>query len=91
MMGGFRLPGLKEKSLLGDESRDEGLEDSERGEMGLGWRPLGESSETQKSINLLTYKYILISIFDLINFRKNFSVQFDSDLVMTCCDDEGQS
>lgn len=44
MMGGLRLPGLKDRSLLGEESRDEGLEDKERGEMGLGWRPLGESS-----------------------------------------------
>lgn len=45
-IGGLRLPGLKNRSRLGDESRDEGLEESERGEMGLGWRPLGESSET---------------------------------------------
>lgn len=44
-MGGFRLAELSDRSLLGDESRDEGLEDSERGEMGLGWRPMGESSK----------------------------------------------
>lgn len=44
MIGGLRLPGLNDRSRLGDESRDEGLEDSERGEMGPGWRPLGESS-----------------------------------------------
>lgn len=49
MIGGLRLPGLKEKSLLGDESRDDGLEDRERGEMGLGCRPLGESSEKHKN------------------------------------------
>lgn len=46
MIGGLRLLGLNDRSRLGDESRDEGLEDSERGEMGPGWRPLGESSET---------------------------------------------
>lgn len=44
-MGGFRLPENKDRSRLGEESRDEGLEDRERGEMGLGWRPLGLSSE----------------------------------------------
>ena len=53
-MGGLRLPGLREKSRLGDESRDEGLEDSERGEMGLGWRPPGESSTTKTQHFLLT-------------------------------------
>lgn len=46
MIGGLRLLGLNDRSRFGDESRDEGLEDSERGEMGPGWRPLGESSET---------------------------------------------
>lgn len=44
-MGGFRLLGLNERSRLGEESRDEGLEDRERGEMGLGWRQPEESSE----------------------------------------------
>lgn len=44
-MGGLRLAGLIDRSRLGEESRDEGLEDRERGEMGLVWRPLGESSE----------------------------------------------
>lgn len=47
-IGGLRLPGLSDRSRLGEESRDEGLEDSDRGEMGLGWRPLGESSEKHK-------------------------------------------
>lgn len=47
-IGGFRLAELNDRSLLGDESREEGLEDSERGEMGLGWRPMGESSKTDK-------------------------------------------
>lgn len=46
-IGGFRLPELSDRSRLGEESRDEGLEDRERGEMGLGWRPPGESSETK--------------------------------------------
>lgn len=50
MIGGLRLPGLNDRSLLGDESRDEGLEESERGEIGLGWRPLGESSETKTGL-----------------------------------------
>lgn len=50
MIGGFRLPVQSDRSLLGDESRDEGLEDSERGERGQGWRPLGESSETNVDI-----------------------------------------
>lgn len=65
IIGGFKLAVLKEKSLLGDESREEGLEDSERGEMGLGWRPLGESSET----NILKYSRILIStlLFQVLN------------------------
>lgn len=45
-MGGFRLPENNDSSRLGEESRDEGLEERERGEMGLGWRPLGLSSET---------------------------------------------
>ena len=44
-MGGFRLLGLSERSRLGEESRDDGLEDRERGEMGLGWRQPEESSE----------------------------------------------
>lgn len=57
MMGGFKLAGLKEKSLLGDESRDDGLEDSERGEMGLGWRPLGESSETNTTQSSSLFYY----------------------------------
>lgn len=46
-IGGFRLPELSDRSRLGEESRDEGLEDRERGEMGLGWRPPGASSETK--------------------------------------------
>lgn len=46
IMGGFRLAELSDRSRLGEESRDEGLEDRECGEMGLGWRPPGESSET---------------------------------------------
>lgn len=45
-MGGPRLAGLSDRSRLGEESRDEGLEERERGEMGLGWRPLGVSSAT---------------------------------------------
>lgn len=44
-MGGFRLAELSVRSRLGEESRDEGLEERERGEMGLGWRPHGLSSE----------------------------------------------
>lgn len=48
-IGGLRLPELSDRSRLGEESRDEGLEDRERGEMGLGCsprRPPGVSSET---------------------------------------------
>lgn len=52
-MGGPTLLGLRDRSRLGEESRDEGLEDSERGEMGLGWRQLGESSVT---VFLFSYK-----------------------------------
>lgn len=48
MMGGLKLPGLRDRLRLGEESRDEGLEDSERGEIGLGWKPPGVSSETNK-------------------------------------------
>lgn len=44
-IGGLRLPGLRDRSRLGEDSREEGLDDSDRGEMGLGWRPQGESSE----------------------------------------------
>lgn len=47
-MGGFRLPENNDRSRLGEESRDEGLEERERGEMGLGWRPQGLSSETER-------------------------------------------
>lgn len=50
--GGFRLLELIDRSRLGEESRDEGLEDRERGEMGLGWRPTGLSSETDDSFHL---------------------------------------
>lgn len=35
-MGGLKLLGPSEKSRLGDESREEGLEERERGEIGLG-------------------------------------------------------
>lgn len=52
MMGGLKLPVQSDRSLLGEESRDEGLEDSERGEMGLGWRPPGESSSKKKKRRL---------------------------------------
>lgn len=48
-IGGFRLPENNDSSRLGEESRDEGLEERERGEMGLGWRPLGLSSETRNA------------------------------------------
>lgn len=51
-MGGFRLAELSVRSRLGEESRDEGLEESERGEMGLGWRPHGLSSGKTKSVIL---------------------------------------
>lgn len=44
-MGGLRLAELSVRSRLGEESRDEGLEESERGEMGLGCKPHGLSSE----------------------------------------------
>lgn len=47
MMGGRRLLRLSERSRLGDESRDEWLDERDRGEMGLGWRPLGMSSEME--------------------------------------------
>lgn len=55
-MGGFRLP-ENDSSRLGEESRDEGLEERERGEMGLGWRPLGLSSETwnTKSLDIIRF------------------------------------
>lgn len=49
-MGGLRLAGLSVRSRLGEESREEGLDDRERGEMGLGWRPPGESSETNTGL-----------------------------------------
>lgn len=46
------LPELIDRSRLGEESRDDGLEDRERGEMGLGWRPTGLSSKTEESFHL---------------------------------------
>lgn len=52
-IGGLRLAGLSDRSRLGEESREEGFEDSDRGEMGLGCRPPGESSEKQKDNFLL--------------------------------------
>lgn len=45
MMGGRRLVMLREESRLGDESREDGLEERECGEMGLMRAPLAQSSE----------------------------------------------
>lgn len=42
--GGRRLLVLREMSRLGDESRDEGLEERECEDIGLVWSPLGISS-----------------------------------------------
>lgn len=50
-IGGFRQAELSDRSRLGEESRDEGLEERERGEMGLGWRPPGLSSETSTTFS----------------------------------------
>ena len=44
MIGGRRLLSPSERSLLGEVSLDEGLEDSEREAMGLACRPPRESS-----------------------------------------------
>lgn len=43
-MGGPRMLRLSDRSRLGDESRDEGLDERERVKMGLGWRPPSMSS-----------------------------------------------
>lgn len=69
-MGGFRLPENNDRSRLGEESRDEGLEERERGEMGLGWRPLGLSSETtQKSLESISFcSFIAL---DVVPFHDN--------------------
>ncbi len=64
-MGGLRLAGLSDRSRLGEESRDEGLEDRERGEMGLGWRPQGESSETNTGPFCFEYVDICHQLLDL--------------------------
>ncbi|TNN34429.1 hypothetical protein EYF80_055410 [Liparis tanakae] len=45
-MGGRRLQGRSARSRLGEESRDDGLEDSERGDTGPGCRPPDTSSGT---------------------------------------------
>lgn len=76
-MGGFRLPENNDSSRLGEESRDEGFEERERGEMGLGWRPLGLSSETWNEKHL-----------DIISFPFHyFSVSSKTTNVTTCGDD----
>lgn len=80
-MGGFRLLGLSERSRLGEESRDDGLEDRERGEMGLGWRQPEESSEKK---NTGTFPSVSHS------FSHTFCPLLDLIKFCTCSDDERQ-
>lgn len=49
MMGGLRLAMARDESRLGEESRDEGLEEREWGEMGLIRAPLLKSSASGRS------------------------------------------
>lgn len=76
-MGGFRLP-ENDSSRLGEESRDEGLEERERGEMGLGWRPLGLSSETWNTKKFRCYQIFLFHCFSFSSITAN---------ITTCGDD----
>lgn len=80
-MGGFRLPENSDSSRLGEESRDEGLEERERGEMGPGWRLLGLSSETSH-----VKSWDVIRFFSFINLVLLPWLQ----IWQTCGDDERQ-
>lgn len=80
-MGGFRLPENNDRSRLGEESRDEGLEERERGEMGLGWRQLGLSSETQNAKKFRYHRILLFHCFSISPVTTNMT---------TCRDDERQ-
>lgn len=53
MIGGLRLLVPRERSRLGEESREEGLEERECGEMGLAVGPLPMSSgNTEKDTKM---------------------------------------
>lgn len=57
--GGRRLLTLRERSRLGEESRDEGLDERECEDMGLVWSPPGMSSMAIKV--QIYYKRLIIS------------------------------
>lgn len=49
MIGGRSLLTLSDRSRLGEESRDDGLEENDRGEMERAWRPQLPSSGVMMS------------------------------------------
>lgn len=90
-MGGRRLPHTGDGSRLGEESREEGLEDSERGDKGLmRGPPLPSSVEGKRDAACGSLSFYGGHTATILELRGDHPTHPHSKRHITCRDDERQ-
>lgn len=78
MIGGRSLLTLSDRSRLGEESRDDGLEENDRGEMERAWRPQLPSSKEKEEKCVYFKNFFFLQKRGFIHLKQNHDINIKS-------------